>query len=109
MFLYLNCEVINEALEQEVDKLKLAIGGQMGGNIYVENPSMQMLRLSRSESNMDHHYIGNQMNCDSFVDLLQYSSIDRLQELDISSNDSTIFVRSEDGPALSISDCSSTF
>ncbi|KAL5758936.1 hypothetical protein ACOSP7_021547 [Xanthoceras sorbifolium] len=122
-------DVVNEALKEEVERLKIATGetmspcesfnlgmhmmGQQPVFVVTQQPDaihpmmMQVPPRSHSQLNMADHFLHNQTNYHPVSDFLQDDSLGRLQELDISNKESS-FMKSE-GPSLSASESSSTF
>ncbi|KAK9124726.1 hypothetical protein Sjap_014328 [Stephania japonica] len=124
-------DALNEALKQEVERLKIATGEMMNpGEAFNlgmhhlpyaspsffslsqqpgagSNQNIQFSQFNPSQSNMPNHPLG-QNNSTAYSELMQQDPLGRLQGLDISSNRVSPLVKSE-GPSISASESSSTF
>ncbi|KAG6607373.1 Transcription factor RF2b, partial [Cucurbita argyrosperma subsp. argyrosperma] len=126
-------DALNEALKNEVERLKVATGEtsgasdsfNLGGMPHMpylassffplhQQPGsagthnmLQMPLYGHSSSNMSIHPLHHQLNSHQFSDTMQSDPLGRLQGLDISSNGSPL-VKSE-VPSLSASESSATF
>ncbi|KAK9159288.1 hypothetical protein Scep_005862 [Stephania cephalantha] len=124
-------DALNEALKQEVERLKIATGEMMNPGetfnlgmhhlAYASpsfftlsqqpgpggNQNIQVSQFHPSQSNMPSHPLGHN-NSTAYSELMQQDPLGRLQGLDISSNRVSPLVKSE-GPSISASESSSTF
>ncbi|KAL6980834.1 hypothetical protein U1Q18_022472 [Sarracenia purpurea var. burkii] len=111
-------DALNEALKQEVDRLKIATGEMTSPsdtyNFGIQHlqyaPSSFYLQQPQYATSHDPHQIQMQQlfQSQALSDMLQQDSLGRLQGLDINSRGSSHLVKTE-GPSISASESSNTF